>query len=117
MTDRFGLKPEERELLRGILSVAADRIEAVSVFGSRAQGNYRPNSDIDLVLFGEVDDALCARLSTVFKESRLAISVDLKSYATIAYPLLRSHIDQVAKPLFVRTALGLEESTASGAIE
>ncbi len=117
MTDSYGLSGEDRAIIREILGQAGDKIEAVSVFGSRAQGTYRPNSDIDLVLFGKVDDPLCARLSTLFRESSLSISVDVKSYDSIAYTPLRAHIDQAARPLFVRTELGLEEATALGALQ
>jgi uncharacterized protein len=115
MTDRFGLCEEDRALIREILGTASGRIEAVSVFGSRARGDYRRNSDIDLVLFGAVDEAVCARLGTLFRESRLPISVDLKSYDSIAYAPLRAHIDQVAQPLLVHTDRGLEDAAAPGA--
>lgn len=98
----FGLSDADRELLRSILNSAADRIERVAVFGSRAAGRHRPNSDLDLVLYGTADDAVCDRLWTLFQDSRLAFSVDLKSYPTIAYPPLRAHIDAAARPFLER---------------
>jgi Predicted nucleotidyltransferases len=110
VSERFGLGDSDRELLRLILATAQDRIESVAVFGSRAQGTQRPNSDIDLVLYGDVDAMLCARLGSLFRESRLAISVDVLGYDGIAYAPLRAHIDRTARPLFVRTAKGLEDA-------
>ncbi len=108
MSAAFGLTCVERNLLREILETAGDRIERVAVFGSRASGKQRPNSDLDLVLYGSADEAVCARLQTLFQESRLPFSVDVKSYDTINYPPLRAHIDTAARLLFVRTHSGLE---------
>lgn len=107
MNEKFGLSAAQRELLREILTTAGDRIDRVAVFDSRAMGNHRPNSDLDLVLYGSADEAECDRLWTLFQESRLPFSVDVKSYAAITYPPLLAHIDTVARLLFVRTGAGL----------
>ena len=107
MSDPFGLTADHRDLLRDILATAGDRIDRVAVFGSRATGRYRPNSDLDLVLYGSADQAACDRLWTLFQESPLPFSVDVVSYAAIDSPPLRTHIDAVARPLFVRTDTGL----------
>jgi predicted nucleotidyltransferase len=109
MSDDFGLNDAQRMLVREILRTAQDRIRKVSVFGSRAQGRQRQNSDLDLVLYGSVDEAVCDRLWTLFQESCLPFSVDVKSYAAISYPPLRAHIDTAAQPWLVRTSKGLEE--------
>ena len=108
MSDPFGLTADHRDLLRDILATAGDRIDRVAVFGSRATGRYRPNSDLDLVLYGSADQAVCDRLWTLFQESPLPFSVDVVSYAAIDSPPLRTHIDAVARPLFIRTDSGLE---------
>ena len=107
MSDQFGLSASEKEQLREILNTAAERIERVAVFGSRATGRFRPNSDLDLVLYGSADEALCDRLWTLLQESSLPFSVDIVSYAAIINPALRAHIDAVARPLFMRTGTGL----------
>jgi predicted nucleotidyltransferase len=108
MSGDFGLSGAEREILREILDTARDRIERVAVFGSRAAGRHRRNSDLDLVIYGSADEAVCDRLWTIFQESRLPFSVDVKSYAAIEYSPLRVHIDAAARTLFVRTEAGLE---------
>ena len=108
MKNHFGLSKESLEIVRKILSTAEDKIERVEVFGSRATGLQRPNSDLDLVIYGSVDDAICDRLWTLMQESSLPFSVDVKSYENLHYPPLQAHIDAVARPLFIRTDDGLE---------
>jgi len=43
-------------------------IEQVNVYGSRAMGNYRPGSDIDLAFYAQGDSRLAARLFTELDE-------------------------------------------------
>jgi predicted nucleotidyltransferase len=47
----FGLPVATLDKLRSVFA-RHDAIESVLVFGSRAKGNYRPGSDIDLTLKG-----------------------------------------------------------------
>jgi predicted nucleotidyltransferase len=48
-TDQFGLPPHVMESLKRVFA-NHPLIEGVTVYGSRAKGNYRYNSDIDLML-------------------------------------------------------------------
>ncbi|KAA1174726.1 nucleotidyltransferase domain-containing protein [Marinobacter salinexigens] len=47
--ESVGLPPYVMKQLKVVLE-AHKTVEAVTLFGSRAKGNYRPNSDIDLML-------------------------------------------------------------------
>ena len=78
----------------------ADEITQVDLFGSRATGNFRENSDVDLVVHGDVKDATIDRLWTLFNESNLPFSVDVASYETISYRPLKEHVDAVGRCLF-----------------
>jgi predicted nucleotidyltransferase len=90
MTDNSGLTDEQRALIQEILLTAQEHIERVAVFGSRAQGRHRPNSDLDLVIYGSADETVCDRLWTLFHESWLPFVVDVKSYRTVNYIPLRA---------------------------
>ncbi len=109
MSEIFGLNDAQRVLVQEILLTAQDHIEQVAVFGSRAQGKQRQNSDLDIVLYGSADEAVCDRLWTLFHESSLSCAVDVTIYAAIKHPPLRAHIDAVARLWFVRTEQGLKE--------
>ncbi|NYD90483.1 nucleotidyltransferase family protein [Sphingomonas melonis] len=107
MADADGIMLSERDraIVRSVLSPFADRIDRVGVFGSRALGSARPASDIDLVIWGDLDARTLARLGTLFGESSLAVSVDVILYGPELAAALRRHIDRAAKTLFTRDDL------------
>lgn len=111
-----GLSDRQLTVLREILAFYADEIVSVELFGSRATGDYRPNSDVDLVLRGSIKEKQIDRLWTMFHESNLPFSVDVKSYELTTYPPLRAHLDKVCKPLFTQQDLKAvtRKSEASG---
>lgn len=94
------LTPKQRSTLLTALAPFAAEIERVALFGSRATGFARENSDIDLVIYGELDSKSERRLWTAFDESDLSVPVDVVAYSRINNPLLKQHIDDVAIPLF-----------------
>lgn len=100
-----GLSDRQLMVLKQILSLYAEEIVSVELFGSRATGDYRPNSDVDLVLRGDIEEKQIDRLWTLFYESNLPFSVDVKSYEMTTYPPLRAHMDKVRKPLFTQQDL------------
>ena len=97
-----GLTPEQLEIVRGILRPFRSHIERVGLFGSRATGTYRDNSDIDMVLYGDVDEAMVDHIWTLFDASDLPVAVDVSAYQLVDYPPLKAHIDQVMVLLFSR---------------
>ena len=105
---------KQRQTLARLLAEFAEHIVRVDVFGSRATGRARPNSDIDLVIHGDLDAKSERRLWTDFEESDLAVSVDIIVYARIKNDSLRDHIDAVAEPLFTQAELRQERNRARG---
>lgn len=102
---KHGLNPEQLENIKNIIRYNTDNIEAVSLFGSRATGNYKNYSDIDLVLFGEIKESVIDLLWTCFYESNIPYKVDITAYNLIRYLPLKRHIDSSAKVLFSREEL------------
>lgn len=105
MAMNHGLSERQLRTIKAILSQYADEITRADLFGSRAMGNYRANSDIDLVLRGNIREESVDRLWTLFQESSLPVSVDVRSYELTTYPPLRTHIDKVCRPLFTQREL------------
>ena len=100
-----GLTAAQIAALRSALAPHADRIERVDLFGSRATGRARPNSEVDLVIRGDVDEALVDRLRTLFAEAPIALTVDIVADGLVDSPGLAAHIARVRRPLFTRADL------------
>ncbi len=105
-----GLKEADLAIIKSILQRNCKNIQSVSLFGSRATGTHRPNSDIDLIIYGDISEREEDRLYTCFFESLLPYKVDIKAYDHITYPPLKRHIDTYANPLF--TAQELHPNTS-----
>ena len=69
------------------------------VFGSRAKGNWRGNSDIDIAVFGDVR---LPKLSARLDELPMPYKFDVVDYEAISHKPLREHIDRVGVELFSR---------------
>lgn len=79
----------------------AGNIREALIFGSRAKGNFRPGSDIDLALKGvglTLKDIL--RLTAALDELDLPYHIDLVIYDRITEPDLKDHIDRLGIDLF-----------------
>lgn len=101
-----GLNKMQISALLDVLAPFAERIERVGLFGSRARGTPRANSDIDLVLYGaDVDESLVDRLWTLFQESSSPLKVDVAAYALLNDPLFSMRIDHTEKILFTQDDL------------
>lgn len=96
-----GLTEEEIELLRGAL-YGIRGLSRAWLFGSRAKGSARPNSDIDLAVEG-LDSALeVAAAAERLNELPLPYRVDLQAREDIKNRELREHISRVGILLFER---------------
>ena len=105
---QFGLSEHDLELVRGILD-AQLRGRPVYVFGSRATGNARPLSDIDLAVGGCEPLNLLERalLKEAFEESDLPMLVEVLDLNAIA-PEFRRRISRD----FVAIQAGKQEVAA-----
>ena len=97
-----GLNKNQIRIIRDILSRNVSNIDKVSLYGSRATGKYKNYSDIDLVLYGDIDETEADHLWTCFDESLLPHKVDVTVYQQITSSPLKHHIDQQAKTLFTK---------------
>lgn len=108
-----GLTERHIGIIRAILAPYADRVTRVDL-GSRATGAYRPESDIDMVLRGRLDEAAVARIRRLLDDSLLPYKIDLCAYDLIGYEPLRAHIDLVAKTLLTQADLLAAQQDKSG---
>lgn len=103
MKNDFGLKTEDLNKIREVFKQFS-QIQAVKIYGSRAKGNYREGSDIDLTLFGEnIDLSLLNQLSAELDDLLLPYLFDISVYKKIENPDLLEHINRVGQTLFLQT--------------
>ncbi len=92
---KFGLKDEHIKIINSIFEKYTEVDEAV-LYGSRAKGNYRNGSDIDLSLKGEkLTLSILSHIKIELDDSLLPHQVDLAIYHKIDNPKLIEHIDRV----------------------
>ncbi|MBX9596958.1 MAG: nucleotidyltransferase domain-containing protein [Burkholderiales bacterium] len=77
-------------------------VERVVLFGSRAKGNYRGGSDIDLCLYGNISLAQIYILQDLLDDLMLPYKFDLIVYNTINNPELIEHIERVGVVLYAK---------------
>ena len=93
---------EQRDLLAAL--VGNKHVQKAVVFGSRAKGNFKAGSDVDICLFGShlsIQDAV--QLGTALEENNWIRKFDFVIYSHITNPDLMAHIDQIGKLIFERT--------------
>jgi predicted nucleotidyltransferase len=102
----FGITEKSFELLQKIF-VRYPQIEEVIIFGSRAKGNYKKGSDIDLAIKGEqCSSGLALKLqSQISEELPIPYMVDVVDYNTLQHHELREHIDRVGLNFYKRDGL------------
>ncbi|MCW2311749.1 nucleotidyltransferase domain-containing protein [Rhodoferax antarcticus] len=100
---QFGLPAKAVSDLLGVLSQDA-AIQQAIVYGSRAKGNYRPGSDIDLALDAPgLDFEKLLRLETALDDLMLPYRIDLSLLHHIDNPDLLDHIARVGRVLYKNT--------------
>lgn len=77
-------------------------IEKAVIFGSRAKGNYKPGSDIDIAIYGEdIDFDVLSKLHSMLEdEGPLPYFFDIIDYTHLNHKELKEHIDRVGKIIF-----------------
>ena len=94
--NKYGISQRSFDLLLKTFK-GFPEVDQVLLFGSRAKGNYRPGSDIDLAIKGkEVGPDLIFKLKSTFNE-RLPIpyQVDVVGYENLDHKSLKEHINRV----------------------
>lgn len=89
---KYGFSERDRSRMLMIFS-SCRNLERAILYGSRAKGNFKPFSDVDITLEGEgLTRRDLLHLSAAFEESALPYIFDLSLYRNIENEALLSHI-------------------------
>ena len=96
----FGLPAAALAKIRQVLA-SHPAIEAAVIYGSRAKGNFRPGSDIDLTLLGDtLVDRDLRRIIGELDDLPLPYAFDLSLYRQLDNPDLLAHINRAGQTLY-----------------
>ena len=96
----FGLSPATLEKLNSVFAQHT-AIDSVLIYGSRAKGNYRAGSDIDLTIKGdEISFAEFMQIEDQIDDLMLPYTVDLSQYRQLENTGLIAHIDRVGVAIY-----------------
>jgi predicted nucleotidyltransferase len=97
VADRFGLSQNTINKMQGVFAKYPE-IQEVVIYGSRANGKFRPGSDIDLTLKGEdIELTTLLKIENEIDELLLPYKVDLSIYDKINSEAVKEHINRVGQ--------------------
>ena len=102
---QFGLSANTVGKLHSVLAKHPN-VERAVVYGSRAKGNFRNGSDIDLSLSAapgtQIDHRELGLILDEIDDLLLPYTVDICVFEQLNNPALREHIERVGKVLYER---------------
>ncbi|MCL2792946.1 MAG: nucleotidyltransferase domain-containing protein [Spirochaetaceae bacterium] len=90
----YGISQNALEKIKAIL-FSVQGVESVILYGSRAKGNYKEGSDIDLTVKGNLTFEDLVKMSVSLEDLNLPWKIDLSLYSQIKNENLLEHIDRV----------------------
>jgi predicted nucleotidyltransferase len=95
-----GLTRETVDRIRSVLA-RFPQVEKAVLYGSRAKGNYKRGSDIDLTLFGSgLNPSVLSQISSGLDDLLLPQKIDISIFAKISHADLIDHIRRVGVVLY-----------------
>ena len=91
----FGLKTEAIDQIHNVFQRYPE-VQKVVIYGSRAKGNFKPGSDIDLCLQGsDLHLSLFSKISEELDDLFLPYTFDLSIFHEVSNPDFLDHIKRV----------------------
>ncbi|HTG64860.1 MAG TPA: nucleotidyltransferase domain-containing protein [Flavobacterium sp.] len=100
----FGIYPKSYKEIISILEDCTS-IDEVVIYGSRAKGNYKEGSDIDITLKGNVTKEDLNVLWHKLDDSYIPYKFDISIYKDLKSESLIEHIQRVGKTFYKRKKL------------
>lgn len=97
---KFGLKKDTIDLICSVFEKHPP-LEKVIVYGSRAKGNYRNGSDIDLSCFGnDLTLTILHQIENDIDDLLLPYSFDISIFSHVSNESLKEHIERVGQVFY-----------------
>ena len=110
---QFGLRDSDIEKINSIFA-QYPAVEKVVLYGSRAKGNYKNGSDIDLTMIGNTLDLTTQfRIENDIDDLLLPYGIDLSIISHIGNPDLIDHINKVGQIFYDKASMTVTQATKS----
>lgn len=99
---QYGLDENHIRRIGNVLT-SFNGIEQAILYGSRAKGNYKAGSDIDITIKGNgITLAILNKISLALDDLLLPYVFDISVYSHLKDPELLEHIDRVGQVIYHR---------------
>ena len=99
---KYGLTEATVEKIQGVFA-RFQVIDKAVLYGSRAKGNFKAGSDIDLTLYGKaLTPDLCSSIASELDDLLLPYTIDLSIFDALDHPKLQEHIERVGVVFYER---------------
>lgn len=99
-----GLSDATTSAIRSVLA-NHPRVEKAVIYGSRAKGNYKNGSDIDLTLFGvSLSHQEMMDISMELDDLLLPYMIDLSIFEKLDHAGLKEHIERVGQVFYEKNS-------------
>ncbi|KHJ37331.1 putative nucleotidyltransferase [Pedobacter glucosidilyticus] len=100
LNDNIGLVPDDIIKIKTVF-MGYPQLDSVLIYGSRAKGNYRPASDIDLTLIGkDLTSSLLNEIEFKLDDLLLPYKFDISIYDKITDAQFLDHINRIGKEFY-----------------
>ena len=96
---KYGLEEQTLQTIFLIFSKYPE-VEEVILYGSRAKGNFKPFSDIDITLKGKISPETLLSINCAFSESSLPYLFDISIFNDLNNQNLIDHINRWGKVIY-----------------
>jgi predicted nucleotidyltransferase len=96
----FGLSEADVQKIKSVF-VKYSEVQKVIIYGSRAKGNYKPSSDIDLTMFTDRKDiSFLFKIENEIDDLLLPYKVDLSIFELLENESLKDHIQRIGQVFY-----------------
>jgi len=110
---KYGLKDKTIERIHSVFAQHPE-VEEAMLYGSRAKGNFKPGSDIDLALKGDgLNLSVINAIGTRIDDLLLPYTFDISIFHKISNPDLIEHINRVGIVFYKKQTRKFNERNVS----
>lgn len=106
MSNKYGLRKSDFYKIINVFKYYSNIIEQVILFGSRARGDYKKTSDIDIAVKFKNNNNKTSEIIEAIEKTDMIYTFDIIDYGKISNEKLKKYIDKEGKIIFLTDEKG-----------